>query len=80
VRRALVVTDDCARHPFRTSLPPHVCRGGKLVPIPGRQMRALPDEAPIPARKTKIRLTTQDLTDFLLAYSACFIAVSAYIN
>lgn len=24
-RRALVLTDESARHPFRTMLPPHVC-------------------------------------------------------
>jgi len=24
VRRSLVLTDECARHPFRASLPPHV--------------------------------------------------------
>jgi hypothetical protein len=25
-RRALVLTDESARHPFRATLPPHVCR------------------------------------------------------
>jgi len=26
MRRSLVLTDEAARHPFRASLPPHVCR------------------------------------------------------
>ena len=26
MRRALVLTDEGARHPFRAGLPPHVCR------------------------------------------------------
>lgn len=26
MRRSLVLTDETARHPFRASLPPHVCR------------------------------------------------------
>ncbi|GAA3794388.1 hypothetical protein GCM10022600_14690 [Qipengyuania pelagi] len=25
MRRSLVLTDEAARHPFRASLPPHVC-------------------------------------------------------
>jgi hypothetical protein len=35
VRRALVVTDEAARHPFLMSLPPHVRRGTQ--PVPARQ-------------------------------------------
>ncbi|QDM40424.1 hypothetical protein C0V74_04725 [Altererythrobacter sp. TH136] len=31
MRRSLVLTDESARHPFRASLPPHVCRGGPVV-------------------------------------------------
>lgn len=32
MRRSLVLTDEQARHPFRASLPPHVCHGeGKRV-------------------------------------------------
>jgi hypothetical protein len=26
MRRSLVLTDETARHPFRASLPPHVCK------------------------------------------------------
>jgi hypothetical protein len=31
MRRSLVLTDEQARHPFRASLPPHVCRGDRFV-------------------------------------------------
>ena len=34
MRRSLVLSDEAARHPFRASLPPHVCSGG--APIPSR--------------------------------------------
>jgi hypothetical protein len=30
MRRSLVLTDEQARHPFRATLPPHVCRGGRV--------------------------------------------------
>ncbi|MFA9199881.1 MAG: hypothetical protein ACEQR8_01655 [Cypionkella sp.] len=30
MRRSLVLTDEQARHPFRASLPPHVCRGTRV--------------------------------------------------
>jgi len=60
MRRSLVLGDESARHPFRHSLPPHVCAGaGK-------------DEA-------KTGITAQDMRDFLLAFCACFLAVSAFI-
>lgn len=62
MRRALVVTDETARHPFRASLPPH--------------LRAPGEEGP-PQRTW--RITAQDVKDFLLAYCACFLAVTAFI-
>lgn len=31
MRRSLVLTDESARHPFRASLPPHVCRADAPV-------------------------------------------------
>lgn len=34
MRRALVVTDEAARHPFLMRLPPHVRRG--TAPVPAR--------------------------------------------
>ncbi len=33
MRRALVVTDDTANHPFLASLPPHIRRGIAAVPM-----------------------------------------------
>ncbi len=62
-RRSLVLTDETARHPFRASLAPHVLRGTKPVAV-ARQRRWF---------------SMDDLRDFLLAYCACFLAVSLYI-
>lgn len=63
MRRSLVLTDETARHPFRASLPPHC-----------REVLAPDDEDE--ARKG---WSMQDLRDFLLAYCACFLAVSAFL-
>ncbi len=63
MRRALVVTDEAARHPFLMSLPPHVRRSS--LPVPVRQ---------------PWRLNTQDAKDFLIAYCACFVCVSAFFS
>jgi hypothetical protein len=62
MRRALVITDETARHPFLASLPPHV----RTSTEPGAPQRTW-------------RITVQDVKDFLLAYCACFLAVSAFI-
>jgi hypothetical protein len=62
MRRALVLTDEAARHPFRVRLAPHV--------------RKLDNG---PARPFEWRLSVQDVKEFLLAYCACFMAVSAFI-
>jgi hypothetical protein len=62
MRRALVLTDETARHPFLARLAPHVRRG----------------EGPAPARFAG-RITAQDMKEFLLAYCACFMAVSAFL-
>jgi hypothetical protein len=35
-RRALVLTNEAARHPFRASLPPHVL--ADLIPIPAERI------------------------------------------
>lgn len=64
MRRALVLTDETARHPFRASLPPHVRD---------------PDAAPVPARGGW-RFRLDDLRDFFLAYTACFVAVTSFIG
>lgn len=62
IRRALVVTDESARHPFLASLPPHI--------------RGLAERGPV---QRTWRLTAQDAKEFLMAYCACFMAVSAFI-
>ena len=36
MRRALVLTDETARHPFRASLPPHVCEMRVEARVPWR--------------------------------------------
>lgn len=63
VRRALVVTDESARHPFRMNLPPHLRRSAQAV----RARRSW-------------RFTTEDLKMFLMAYSACLLAVTTFIG
>ena len=62
-RRALVLTDETARHPFLASLPPHV-----------RRIEAVPAEAP-----QGWRFDLRDLRQFLTAYCATFVAVTAFI-
>jgi hypothetical protein len=62
-RRALVLTDETARHPFLRSLPPHV-------------RRIEPEEAP---KAVSWRLTAVDVRQFLMAYCATFLAVSVFI-
>ncbi len=64
MRRSLVLTDEQARHPFLASLAPHVRRGG---------------EALVAAHAVPKPRWQQDLKEFLMAYCACFIAVSLYI-
>ena len=63
-RRALVLADESARHPFRRSLPPHVLKGG----------------AAFPARRNRWRITGRDSRDFLAAYCASFAAVTVFIS
>ena len=62
MRRALVMTDETARHPFLARLAPHVRRRDTIV-------RA----------RFEWRVTAQDVKEFLLAYCACFMAVSAFL-
>jgi hypothetical protein len=62
LRRALVVTDEAARHPFLASLPPHVRGESGLGPV-----------------QRTWQITAQDVKEFLMAYCACFLAVSAFI-
>lgn len=61
-RRALVLTDEAARHPFLAGLPPHVRGSWTIEPV-----------------RQSWRITAQDVKEFLMAYCACFFAVSAFI-
>lgn len=82
MRRSLVLGDETAHHPFLQSLPPHVRSGSRPV------MRETPQETAPPRRPMLENLrrawqatpiTSADLRLFLLAYCACFLAVSAFI-
>lgn len=81
MRRSLVLGDETARHPFLQSLPPHV-RGGR-APIPCRAGPKEPRDWGRMIRKAVSQagdgITATDLRQFLLAYCACFLAVSAFI-
>lgn len=65
MRRYLVMTDEARRHPFRASLPANV-RTGRQVPLDRSRLLRGP-------------ITAEDVRQFLLAYCACFLAISAYI-
>jgi hypothetical protein len=70
-RRALVLGDESARHPFLRSLPPHVRSAiGKE--------RASSHAAPQALWRRAI--TPSDWRDFLMAYCAAFVAVSLFIS
>lgn len=62
-RRSLVLTDETARHPFLASLPPHVRRGTE----------------PLQLLRRPRWLSRDSVREFLIAYCACFVAVSAFI-
>lgn len=64
MRRALVLTDEAARHPFRASLPAH-----------WREHRDERAEPRAPWRAT----LAQDVRGFAQAYLACFVAVLTFI-
>ena len=64
MRRALVLTDEAARHPFRASLPAH-----------WRQTR---HELAEPRAPWRAQLW-QDVRGFAQAYVACFLAVLTFI-
>ena len=63
-RRALVLTEESAGHPFLRSLPPHV--------------RKVDDERPV--RNKWLRSSESDWRTFLTAYCVCFVAVAAFIS
>ena len=63
-RRALVLADESARHPFRRSLPPYL---RKQAPA------SL-------ARRRWRRLDSRDWRGFFNSYCAAFLAVSVFIS
>lgn len=62
-RRALVLTDEKACHPFRRSLPPHVCA-------------TLVDAS---AKRSMRQVIVEDWRSALSAYCATFVAITLYI-
>ena len=66
MRRALVLTDESARHPFRASLPPHVLH------------RANEIERTVPWR-LRLSLTRKEMESVAATYAAGFIATLTFI-
>lgn len=62
-RRALVLTDESAKHPFRASLPPHVTAAAPETPV----------------TVSLWRLTAEDVRGFASVYFATFAAVLVFI-
>lgn len=68
MRRALVLTNESARHPFRASIPPIALE------------RANEIEKPAPWRKRlALGLTRQDLETVAATYTAGFVATITFI-
>lgn len=90
MRRSLVLGDETARHPFLQSLPSHVRDGGKPI-MRGARVEKRPALVRRALRAITLRpqalrqcwcrldLTARDLRMFLMAYCACFLAVSVFI-
>jgi len=64
--RSLVLTDETARHPFRASLPPHVCRV--------EQSESQGESSP-----QSWRLTASDVRGAATTYFATFAATLAFL-
>jgi len=90
MRRSLVLGDETARHPFRQNLPPHVRQGGQPVlrPVAAETPPTMLEHMRDAARRWAhglghgwrgLNITAADTRLFLLAYCACFLAVSAFI-
>ncbi len=88
MRRSLVQSDDVARHPFLQQLPRHVRSAVQHDVVRKRNHIALRDllnamRHALCFNFRRIRrdgkITMQDAKDFMLAYCACFVAVSAFI-
>ncbi|RPF72497.1 hypothetical protein [Aurantiacibacter spongiae] len=65
MRRALVLTDESARHPFRASLPPHVLARANEV------------EPTVPWR-LKLGLTRREIETVAATYAAGFLATLTF--
>jgi len=70
-----------AKHPFRATLPLRVLR---RLPQHEPEVRArigsVQDADPAPGETKRPFVTMQDVKDFLIAYVACFMAVSAWLG
>lgn len=64
MRRALVLTDESARHPFRASLPPHVCM---VDEVENRR-----------SWREALAFDASDARQFAMTYSATFLATTAF--
>lgn len=80
------LTIGTARHPFRAALPARVLRRlpqfepevlARIAEVEAAGGAAEAGPAP---RGRSLRISAQDVRDFLLAYIACFLAVSAWIG
>ena len=76
------------RHPFRATLPRHVLRTlpqhePEIAAQLSAAARSGPDAAEGQAGRASrraLRLTTQDVKDFLLAYTACLMALLTFLG
>lgn len=81
-----------ARHPFRASLPRRVLRAlphhepEVAARLAAAAARGDDGELPgavaevLPAPRRGWRITTQDVKDFLIAYTACLLAVTTFLG
>ncbi|MBC2666549.1 hypothetical protein H7F51_13565 [Novosphingobium flavum] len=85
------LTFGTANHPFRAALPQRVLRRlpryepevqARMAAAEAKaeERAALEAEAQAPTVRRRLPFTAQDLRDFLLAYTACFIAASAWLS
>lgn len=75
-RRALVLTDESARHPFLRSLPPHV-RGSDPGQI--RRGQIHPAQGDPGADRKVSRISFDDVKRFFAVYCTAFLAVTIFI-
>jgi len=70
-----------ANHPFRATLPLRVLRRLPVHEPEVRERMAAARQEAVPVEAPRKRwIAAQDVKDFLLAYIACFLAVSAWIG